>query len=197
MRASKRLPGVNRPRVRGVAMCSTVRQNAPVVIAGISTGDYEMDARVHLGNEVRTARLAAGLRSRAALAELAGVSTKAISNLEAPTKSPPTGFAVLTAVALVLPGWTEDTPAAILEGGKAPKPGATAEPSQSATSGPAALYAALEEAGWSAAEEERFQSWKRVLAEAGMELNVARYLQMRHDHEINKKNRQPTPGDGK
>lgn len=174
-------------------MCPTVRENAPVVIAGISTGDYPMEARVHLGTEVKNARLAAGIRSRAALAKLAGVSTKAIGNLEAPRKSPPTGYAVLAAVARVLPNWTEETPRRILEGGKAPAP----DQPEPTSIGPAAIYDFLAEVGWSNEEEEEFQMYKLMLAKGGLKLTVRRYIEMRHDFDLDDNNRQPTPDDGK
>lgn len=190
-RASRRLPDAHTPRVRGVALCPNVRENAPVVTAGISTSDFPMDARILLGQEVKSARLAAGIRSRAALAKLAGVSTKAIGNLEAPVKAPPTGFAVLVAVARVLPGWTDDTPREILKGGKAPDARHLTEQPTSAV----AIYAALEEAGWSAEDEERFQTWKRVLGLDGLKLTLERYLAMKHDAELDDRRKQPTSVD--
>lgn len=83
------------------------------------TGDYPDAMRVRLGEEVERARIAAGY-SRATLAEKSGVSLRSVAYLEQADRS--VSAKVLHPVARELPGWTEDTPRDILEGGEAPEP---------------------------------------------------------------------------
>lgn len=170
-----------------------MHDNAAVPTSQVTTTDYPEDARARLGLAVTRAREAGGWIRRVDFAEHAGISLRSLVKLEQGSTN--VGRRVLEAVGRALPGWTEDTPRMIMEGDAAPTAPAP-EPSQPTSVGPAAMYAALEEAGWTAAEEERFQSWKRVLAEAGMELNVTTYLKMRQEYETNRKE-QPTPDDGK
>ena len=147
-----------------------------------------MDARKHLGEEVRRARVKAGMRSQEQLAKRANVSVRSIAKLESPEGAPSVGRSVLEAVAGVLPGWTAQTPRAILEGDAAP----SGEPQPT---GPAALYAALEEAGWTGDLEDRFQMLKRMLNAEGLELTPSMYLTMRHLYELNRKEKEPKPAD--
>lgn len=147
-----------------------------------------MDARVHLGEEVRRARLRVGIRSREQLAKRANVSVRSIAKLESPEGERPVGRSVLDAVAAVLPGWTTDTPKAILEGEPAPS-------GEEAPTGPAALYVALEQAGWTSELEDRFQMLKRMLNAEGLELTPSIYLTMRQLYELNRKEKQPKTAD--
>jgi transcriptional regulator with XRE-family HTH domain len=113
-RGSKRLAAVH---VRRVALCTSVRQDAAMAAPELNTGDYPEEDRVRLGTAVRRAREAAGMRTRKELALRASVSLRSIAKLESPIGERPVGRRVLEAVARALPGWHEDDPQRILEGG--------------------------------------------------------------------------------
>jgi transcriptional regulator with XRE-family HTH domain len=113
-RGSKRLTNVH---VRRVALCTSVRQDAAMAAPELNTGDYPEEDRVRLGTAVRRAREAAGMRTRKELAQRASVSLRSIAKLESPIGERPVGRRVLEAVARALPGWSEDDPQRILEGG--------------------------------------------------------------------------------
>lgn len=152
-----------------------------------------MAARILLGQEVYRARRNAGIRSQKELAKRAGISVRSVAKVENPDGERPVGRSVLAAIAAVLPGWTEETPRQILEGGKAPAP----DQPEPTPIGPAAIYDFLAEVGWSNEEEEEFQMYKLMLAKGGLKLTVKRYIEMRHDFELDDNSRQPTPDDGK
>ncbi|RSN26549.1 hypothetical protein DMC63_01555 [Streptomyces sp. WAC 05977] len=89
----------------------------------IRTGDYPLEARERLGNAVAKARIAGGWQYRTDLSDAikaAGgkVSPRSLQALE--TADASVGQAVLWDVARQLPGWDEDTPRSILEGGPIP-----------------------------------------------------------------------------
>lgn len=86
------------------------------------TTDYPEAARIQLGLAVQAARTRAGY-SRSAFAEkvgsgLAGISKRHLADLEG--GRPGISDTKLRAVARHLPGWTENTPRAILEGAEPP-----------------------------------------------------------------------------
>lgn len=86
------------------------------------TTDYPEAARIRLGRAVQAARTRAGY-SRTAFAEkvgpgMAGISKRHLADLEG--GRPGISDTKLRAVARHLPGWTEDTPRAILEGAAPP-----------------------------------------------------------------------------
>lgn len=60
---------------------------------------------------------------------------------------------------------------------------------------PADMYAALEQSGWTLAQEEEFQELKSRLADEGLELTPAIYLTMRRLYEGNQREPQTTPND--
>lgn len=110
-------------RSRQVADCSGLLHTAHVQASRrqrqVRTGDYPPEDRLRLGHEVVKARIAAGYRYRTDLADAikkAGgkVSLRSLQALE--TGDASVGQAVLFAAVSVLPGWTADTPKAILEG---------------------------------------------------------------------------------
>ncbi|MEA5366041.1 hypothetical protein VA596_41390 [Amycolatopsis sp., V23-08] len=89
----------------------------------IRTGDYPPEPRARLGDAVAKARTAAGWQYRTDLvkaAEAAGekLSIRSLQALE--TGDASVGQSALFTVARMLPGWTEDTPRHILEGGEPP-----------------------------------------------------------------------------
>lgn len=85
----------------------------------VSTTNYDVEARRRLARAVVRARERAGYPSRPRfLAVAPGVNKKSLELLE--TAEPGVGQKILHAVARALPGWTEDTPRHILEGGDAP-----------------------------------------------------------------------------
>lgn len=110
-RGTKRMSNVH---VRRVALCTSVREDAFVAPARLSTGDYPEDNRNRLATAVQRARDAAGPWSQQQLADRAKVSKRSIIYLE--NAEPRVGRRVLEGVGRALPGWTEDTPRAILEG---------------------------------------------------------------------------------
>lgn len=86
----------------------------------LSTLDYSQEDRDRLADAVTKARLAAGIKWRTGLVKAAGVSRRSIDALE--RGEPGVGQAILYAVGRALPGWNEDTPRLILEGGAPPNP---------------------------------------------------------------------------
>lgn len=86
----------------------------------LRTGDYPEVARLRLGKAVETARIAAGFSGRpefiAYLDHVIGL--RSLKYLEQANRS--VTAKVLDPVASALPGWTLDTPKAILEGDDAP-----------------------------------------------------------------------------
>lgn len=99
-------------------MCSSVRNDAPVPPHRVSTSDYTEDARLRLAAAVTRARTTAGWMRRKDAAEHADISLRSIAKLE--SGEPNVGWRVLEAIGRALPGWTEDTPRLILEGGEPP-----------------------------------------------------------------------------
>lgn len=97
-----------------------VRDDAPVTEARPNTKIFDRDARERLGLAVQRAREGAGWPYRPGFVKgLRGVSVSSLLKLE---KGEPVGPTVYEAVARKLPGWTEETPRIILEGGDIPPP---------------------------------------------------------------------------
>lgn len=86
----------------------------------LSTSNYTEAARIRLGEAVAQARDAAGFKYRTEFGRAHGINPKSLELLE--LGKPGVGQSILFAVGRALPGWTEDTPRAILDGG--PIPGA-------------------------------------------------------------------------
>lgn len=82
------------------------------------TRDFDQSARDRLGRAVLRAREAAGFLYRPAFAEVAKVGITSLVKLET---GKPVGPKVYEAVARALPGWREDTPLEILQGGAIPE----------------------------------------------------------------------------
>lgn len=101
-----------------------VRHDALVTPLRPHTKEYEDDARRTLGLAVTRAREAIDHKWRPSFARLAKISIRSLVKLE---KGEAVGPTVYEAVARVLPGWTEDTPQTILEGGPIPSPVAFAD----------------------------------------------------------------------
>lgn len=151
-RGSKRL---NKVHVRRVALCTSVRDDAPVAPARLNTGDYTEDARARLATAVLRARETAGPWSQQQLADRARVSKRSIIYLEG--SEPRVGRKVLEAVARALPNWTEETPRLILEGADPPPtndgPPSAPEPAPRApglSDAERSLIRALRRRGWPA-----------------------------------------------
>ncbi|WP_409186668.1 hypothetical protein F9C11_21505 [Amycolatopsis sp. VS8301801F10] len=89
------------------------------------TKQYEESARVRLGKAIARGREAAGHQWRPSFAEEAHISVRSLVKLE---QGKPVGPQVYEAVARALPGWSEDTPQEILEGGPIPASPEPAEP---------------------------------------------------------------------
>lgn len=104
-------------RVRHGASCTLVRYGAPVAETRPHTRDYSPEARQRLGIAVQRAREAVGHPYRPSFAALIGRSVRSLVKLE---QGEPVGPTVYEAAADHLPGWTRDTPKAILEGAEAP-----------------------------------------------------------------------------
>lgn len=100
-----------------MAWCVTVRHDALVTSVRPHTRDYTDEARQSLGLAFTRARELAGHKWRPSFAKAAGIAVRSLVKLE---KGEPVGPTVYEAAARALPGWTEDTPRAILEGGEAP-----------------------------------------------------------------------------
>jgi hypothetical protein len=108
--------GTFRP-ARRVVWCTVVRHDVPVARQRVHTREFSAEARERLGLAITRAREASGHPYRPSFARAAGLSVRSIVNLETGN---PVGPSVYEAAARALPGWTEDTPRTILEGGAAP-----------------------------------------------------------------------------
>jgi hypothetical protein len=87
----------------------------------VRTGVYPQDARWRLADAVKKAREAAGYRSRPAFYKAAGIGKRSLENVESMEPGAASvGESVLHAIGRALPGWTEDTPRIVLEGGAIP-----------------------------------------------------------------------------
>lgn len=107
--------------------CGGMRDYAPVATRRLRTANYDDVARQRLGDAFAKAREAAGYRTTAAFGRAAGIrSTASLEWLE--RGRPGVGQSILFAVGRFMPGWTEDTPRAILEGGDVPSVPEGAEP---------------------------------------------------------------------
>jgi transcriptional regulator with XRE-family HTH domain len=95
-----------------------MRHSANMTARTLRTADYSQDARERLGAAVAAARTALGFKFRPGFAKDAGVSLRSLADIE--RGKPGVGEANLLTVARALPGWTEDTPREILEGGPVP-----------------------------------------------------------------------------
>lgn len=85
----------------------------------LRTKDYPDAARKRLGEEVERARRAAGFRYRTDFCRAHSIKNlRGLEMLEG--GRPGVGQAFLFEVARALPGWTEDTPRLVLEGGDPP-----------------------------------------------------------------------------
>lgn len=85
----------------------------------LRTANYSAEARNRLGEAVERARIDAGYRYRTEFCRAHGI--KNLRGLELLEQGlPGVGQAFLFEVARALPGWTEDTPRIILEGGPIP-----------------------------------------------------------------------------
>ncbi|KFU80986.1 hypothetical protein SAMN04489729_4842 [Amycolatopsis lurida] len=84
----------------------------------LRTANYSATARQRLGVAVRQARQAAGFKFRPKFADKYGINKRSLELLEG--GEPGVGETILFAVGRALPGWTEDTPREILEGGPIP-----------------------------------------------------------------------------
>lgn len=116
MGAHRRHDRLKRPR-RRLASCGVVRHDSLVTPVRPHTKTYAEADRVRLGVAVIRARQASGYKWRPSFAEAAGISVASLLKLES---GRPVGPDVYEAVARKLPGWTEDTPRQILEGGAVP-----------------------------------------------------------------------------
>lgn len=94
-----------------------VRYGALVAGTRPHTREFTPEARVRLGVAVTRAREALGHPRRPSFVKLLTISIRSLVKLE---DGDPVGAAVYEAVARELPGWTEDTPREILEGGPVP-----------------------------------------------------------------------------
>lgn len=112
------------PWTRQVAVCSGVNHHVQVVTQRSHTKEFDIEARRALGLAVIRAREAMGLSQRAFAAE-ARIGRTSLYKLET---GEPVGPPVYEAVSRALPGWTEDTPRAILSGEAAPEPAAGRAP---------------------------------------------------------------------
>lgn len=114
---SQRQKRLQRRRRHG-ASCTLVRYGACVAETRPHTRDYSPEARQRLGLAVQRAREAMGPHPyRPSFATLIGKSVRSLVKLE---QGDPVGPTVYEAAADHLPGWTRDTPKAILEGGDPP-----------------------------------------------------------------------------
>lgn len=102
------------------ASCTLVRYGASVAEIRPHTRDYSSEDRQRLGLAVQRAREAMGPHPyRPSFATVIGKSVRSLVKLE---QGEPVGPTVYEAAADHLPGWTRDTPKAILDG--APPPAA-------------------------------------------------------------------------
>lgn len=112
-------------RSRQVADCRSLLHTACVTVARrqIRTADYSPEARTRLADAVVKARTAAGFMYRTDLRDAAKEADEKLSlrSIQAVERGDPgVGQAVLYAIGRLLPGWNEDTPRVILEGGEIP-----------------------------------------------------------------------------
>lgn len=106
--------------------CTSMRHYAHMGSRRVRTASYPEEARRRLGDAVAKAREAAGYQYRTEFRRAAGIkSVRSLEMLE--NGEPGVGQTVLFAVGRLLPGWTEDTPRQILEGGMIPEPAADEE----------------------------------------------------------------------
>lgn len=101
-----------------------VRHDALVAGQRLNTKNYSEERRIALGVAIARAREGAGHSWRPSFAEAARISVRSLVKLET---GEPVGPQVYEAAARALPGWTLDTPTAILEGA-APPPVVEAQP---------------------------------------------------------------------
>lgn len=96
-----------------------MRDHSRMATRRLRTRDYPESARLRLGDAVTKAREAAGYRWRTDFAKAAGgINVRSLEYLE--TGATGVGQSILFAVGRTLPGWTEETPRIILEGGPIP-----------------------------------------------------------------------------
>lgn len=104
-------------RKRHSAPYVLVRYGALVAGTRPHTREFSQEARERLGVAVTRAREALGHPRRPSFVKLLTISIRSLVKLE---DGDPVGAAVYEAVARELPGWTEDTPREILDGGPVP-----------------------------------------------------------------------------
>lgn len=134
----------------------TMRDHAVMARRQLRTKDYSEDARKRLGEAVDRARRAAGYRYRTDFVKAHGI--KNLRGLEMLEQGQPgVGQAFLLEVAAALPGWNEDTPRAVLEGGEPPElsdsqapPEAPVEESRGLSDEERSLVRTLRRRGWTA-----------------------------------------------
>lgn len=96
-----------------------IRDHAATARRQLRTKDYSDDARKRLGEEVERARRADGYHYRTDFCRSHGIKNlRGLELLE--SGRPGVGQAFLFEVARALPGWTEETPQMVLEGGDPP-----------------------------------------------------------------------------
>lgn len=95
-----------------------MRKHAGVSTRRLSTTNYSEAARKRLGEAVAQARDAAGFHFRTDFGRTHHINPKSLELLE--LGKPGVGQSILFAVGRALPGWTEETPRVVLEGGSAP-----------------------------------------------------------------------------
>jgi hypothetical protein len=102
-----------------LAKDTTMRDHAAMARRQLRTRDYPDDARKRLGKEVERARRAAGYRYRTDFCRSHGIKNlRGLEMLE--SGQPGVGQAFLFEIARALPGWTEETPQVVLDGGEPP-----------------------------------------------------------------------------
>lgn len=94
-----------------------MRHDALVAAQRLNTRNYTEGRRIALGLAVTRAREGAGHPWRPSFAEVARISVRSLVKLET---GEPVGPQVYEAAARALPGWTVDTPQAILDGAQPP-----------------------------------------------------------------------------
>lgn len=154
-----------------------VRDDALMTAARPHTKLYPDRARETLGLAITRAREAAGYPTRPTFANLAKISVRSLVKVET---GDPVGPAVYEAVARALPGWDEDAPRVVLEGGPIPQPGTQPEPDL-----------ADETDGWTDEDEQLHQALTALLAAHGLKPTAEAILAMRAEWE-----RQQTERDG-
>lgn len=169
-RGSKRLTKVT---IRRVAICSAVRNDAPVALLQTNTSDYSEDKRVALATAVVRARDAAGWTQKE-LAERAGVSTRRVASVEGAEEG--VGRRVLEAIGRALPGWDEDTPRAVLEGSPAPPTPGSAPENQ-----PLTPQLEPDDEGWTEADQELMDAIRKFAQKMGIERVTATLINALRD----------------